>query len=253
MGDRSFAVSRESLRRFASIGSMAHNPTPTQQLITTVKILREKCAWTQALTHESLRPYLIEESYEVLDAISEQNPQLLKEELGDLYFQILLHALIADEQGNFDLEDVSQTLNEKLLRRNRHIFDAEGQVREEITTDVQEIIRVWDAAKQAEREGKPKARKNAGLPAGLPSLTLAQKLLDRHTRAGSEKADGHQVSDVTRTKITDEQSLAAALLELSARAEELGLDAESVLRATLSKQYGSEIDATISPKSPSKR
>lgn len=232
---------------------MADNPTQTQQLITTVRILRDKCAWTQALTHESLRTYLIEESYEVLDAISEQNPQLLKEELGDLYFQILLHALIAAERGHFDLDDVSQTLNEKLLRRNRHIFDEAGVVREEIITDVEEIIRVWDAAKQAERQGRPQERKNAGLPAGLPALALAQKLLDRHTRAGSDKAGGHQVSEATRTKITDEQSLAAALLEVSARAEELGLDAESVLRATLSKQYGSEFNATISPKSPSKR
>ncbi|KSU66635.1 MazG nucleotide pyrophosphohydrolase domain-containing protein [Arthrobacter sp. NIO-1057] len=232
---------------------MAQNPTPTQQLSTTVKILREKCAWTQALTHESLRTYLIEESYEVLDAISEQNPELLKEELGDLYFQVLLHAQIAAEREQFDIEDVSQTLNEKLLRRNRHVFDDQGQVRDEITTDVDEIIRLWDAAKQAERAGKPKVRKNAGLPAGLPSLTLAQKLLDRHTRAGSDKAEGHQVSEVTRQKITDEQSLAAALLEVSARAEELGLDAESVLRATLSKQYEAEFDATISPKSPSKR
>lgn len=232
---------------------MAQNPTPTQQLSTTVKILREKCAWTQALTHESLRTYLIEESYEVLDAISEQNPELLKEELGDLYFQVLLHAQIAAEQEQFDIEDVSQTLNEKLLRRNRHVFDDQGHIRDEITTDVDEIIRLWDAAKQAERDGKPKVRKNAGLPAGLPSLTLAQKLLDRHTRAGSDKAEGHQVSEVTRQKITDEQSLAAALLEVSARADELGLDAESVLRATLSKQYEAEFDATISPKSPSKR
>jgi len=238
---------------FASMVVMAQKQTPTQQLIQTINILREKCAWTAALTHESLRTYLIEESYEVLDAISENNPELLKEELGDLYFQVLLHALIEDEQGNFGIEDISQTLNEKLLRRNQHVFDADGEVRHFITDDVDEIIRVWDAAKQAERQGKPKARKNAGLPAGLPSLTLAQKLLDRHTRAGSDKVDDQLVSHSVRERITDEDTLAAELLALTARAEELGLDAESVLRVTLSKRYGSEIDATISPKSPSKR
>ncbi|WP_235026485.1 MazG nucleotide pyrophosphohydrolase domain-containing protein [Glutamicibacter sp. JC586] len=232
---------------------MAQTKTQTQLLIHTVKILREKCAWTRALTHESLRTYLIEESYEVLDAISEHNPQLLKEELGDLYFQIVLHALIEEEQGQFGLEDISQTLNEKLLRRNRHIFDADGNVRDEITQDVNEIIRVWDAAKQAERKDLPKVRKNAGLPAALPSLTLAQKLLDRHSRAGSDKVDEQIIGQDIRDRITDEDSLANELLALTARAQELGLDAESVLRVTLAKRYGAETEATVSPKSPSKR
>lgn len=232
---------------------MAQTKTQTQLLIHTVKILREKCAWTRALTHESLRTYLIEESYEVLDAISEHNPQLLKEELGDLYFQIVLHALIEEEQGQFGLEDISQTLNEKLLRRNQHIFDADGNVRDEITQDVNEIIRVWDAAKQAERKGLPKVRKNAGLPAALPSLTLAQKLLDRHSRAGSDKVDEQIIGQNIRDRITDEDSLANELLALTARAQELGLDAESVLRVTLAKRYGAETEATVSPKSPSKR
>lgn len=232
---------------------MQENRTQLEQLNATVRTLRNKCAWTNALTHESLRTYLIEESYEVLDAIAEQNPSLLKEELGDLYFQILLHSLIAEEHGQFGLDDVAETLNAKLLRRNRHIFDEQGQVRQEIITDVDEIIRVWDAAKQAERAGQPRKRKNAGLPAGLPALALAQKLLDRHARAGSEQAATGLVSQQVRERVTDERSLAAELMALSARAEELGLDAESVLRAALGQQYGAETDATTSRKSPLKR
>ncbi|WP_434922750.1 MazG nucleotide pyrophosphohydrolase domain-containing protein [Glutamicibacter sp. PAEs-4] len=232
---------------------MPENRTQLEQLAATVRTLRSRCAWTKALTHESLRTYLIEESYEVLDAIAEQNPALLKEELGDLYFQILLHSLIAEEHGHFGLEDVAETLNAKLLRRNRHIFDEQGQVREDIITDIDEIIRVWDAAKQAERAGQPKKRKNAGLPAGLPSLALAQKLLDRHARAGSLQPAGGLATEQVRQRITDEQSLANELMALSARAEELGLDAESVLRSALSQQYGAELDDITSRKSPSKR
>lgn len=232
---------------------MPENRTQLEQLNATVRTLRNSCAWTSALTHESLRTYLIEESYEVLDAIAEQNPALLKEELGDLYFQILLHSLIAEEQDHFGLEDVAEILNAKLLRRNRHVFDEHGQVRAQIITDVDEIIRVWDAAKQAERAGQPKNRKNAGLPAGLPALALAQKLLDRHARAGSAQAATGLVSEQIRERISDEQSLAKDLMALSARAEELGLDAESVLRAQLSQQFGAETDATTSRKSPLKR
>ncbi|MEF9872271.1 MAG: MazG nucleotide pyrophosphohydrolase domain-containing protein [Glutamicibacter sp.] len=232
---------------------MPENRTQLDQLNATVRTLRSRCAWTGALTHESLRTYLIEESYEVLDAIAERNPDLLKEELGDLFFQILLHSLIAEEQDHFGLDDVAETLNAKLLRRNRHIFDEQGQVRQDVITDVDEIIRVWDAAKQAERAGQPKKRKNAGLPAGLPSLALAQKLLDRHARAGSAQPAAGLVTEQVRERIVDEFSLAKELMALSARAEELGLDAESVLRAALGQQYGAETGATTSPKSPSKR
>lgn len=225
---------------------MPENLSQLEQLIQTVRTLRSSCAWTKALTHESLRTYLIEESYEVLDAIAGADPELLKEELGDLYFQILLHALIAQEHGHFDLEDIAAGLNAKLRRRNRHVFDAQGRIREQVITDIDEIIRVWDAAKQAERVQQPQ-RKRAGLPAGLPSLSLAQKLLDRHARAGQDTAPISQLAESARERVEDEQSLATELLALSARAEELGLDAESVLRTAVSQRYSTETDATTSP------
>ncbi len=217
------------------------------QLIHTVQILREQCAWTQALTHESLRTYLIEESYEVLDAIGANDAPALKEELGDLLYQILLHALIAQERGNFTLDEVAETLQAKLLRRNRHVFDAQGNILQDIISDVDEIIRVWDAAKQAERAGSPRVRRNAGLPAGLPALTLAQKLLERHTRADSQAVQGHRISPEVRERVVDEHSLGTELMALTARAEELGLDAESVLREQLQQRYGTMSNETSSP------
>ncbi|MGP5689302.1 MazG nucleotide pyrophosphohydrolase domain-containing protein [Glutamicibacter ardleyensis] len=214
------------------------------RLIGIIETLRERCAWTGALTHESLRTYLVEESYEVLDAIGAKDPQLLCEELGDLLFQILLHAQIASEQENFGLQDVAKALADKLLRRNRHVFDAQGNLEPAITEDVAEIIRIWDAAKQAERAGAPK-RKNAGLPAGLPALTLSQKLLDRHHRSGA--TDLPEATEQMRARVHDEQGLGAELLALSARAEELGLDAESVLRDALTKKYAGMKNETTSP------
>lgn len=223
------------------------------ELIATVQVLRERCAWTRALTHESLRTYLIEESYEVLDAIGAKDPALLKEELGDLLFQILLHSLIEQEAEAFTLQDVAAALNAKLLRRNQHVFDAQGHIRPEITKDVQEIIRVWDAAKQAERAQGERPRKNAGLPAGLPSLTLAQKLLDRHSRADSPAATGHRSTAQLRERVQDEKQLAAELMALTARAQELGLDAESVLREQIQHSYGTAQDETSSSESPAKR
>ena len=154
---------------------------------------------------------------------------------------------------NRRLEEVAATLDAKLLRRNRHVFDAAGRIREHVIDDVDEIIRVWDAAKQAEREGAPQERRNAGLPAGLPALTLAQKLLDRHTRADSRAAGEHRISPAVRDRVVDADSLAAELMALTARAEELGLDAESVLRDRLQHSYGAKPDATSSPESGSKR
>ena len=214
------------------------------RLIGIIETLRERCAWTGALTHESLRTYLVEESYEVLDAIGAKDPQLLCEELGDLLFQILLHAQIANEQENFGLQDVAKALSDKLLRRNRHVFDAQGNLEPVITEDVAEIIRIWDAAKQAERSGAPK-RKNAGLPAGLPALALSQKLLDRHQRSGA--ANLPEATAQMRARIHDEQGLGAELLALSARAEELGLDAESALRDALAEKYAGMKNETTSP------
>lgn len=214
------------------------------RLIGIIETLRERCAWTGALTHESLRTYLVEESYEVLDAIGAKDPQLLCEELGDLLFQILLHAQIAKEQENFGLQDVAKALADKLLRRNRHVFDAQGNLEPVVTEDVAEIIRIWDAAKQAERAGAPK-RKNAGLPTGLPALTLSQKLLDRHHRAGATNLP--EATEQIRARVHDEQGLGAELLALSARAEELGLDAESVLRDALTKKYAGMKNETTSP------
>ncbi|MCB0354268.1 MAG: nucleoside triphosphate pyrophosphohydrolase [Bdellovibrionales bacterium] len=125
------------------------------------------CPWDREQTHISLKPYLIEEAYEVLEAI-DSNPTALCDELGDILLQVLLHSQIADDDNRFSVEDVSETLCSKLVRRHPHVFG---------TTSVEsadEVIRNWDAIKQSE-EGKSSSDSYA-VSRALPSLLRAFKL-----------------------------------------------------------------------------
>lgn len=222
----------------------------TEELLQIIDDLRTHCAWTRELSHESLRQYLVEESYEVIDAIAQGDPAALREELGDLLLQIVLHARIAEETGGFDFAQVVRGLSQKMRRRNRHIFDERGKLRATITQDVQEIVRIWDAAKAAE---KPQERPHQGLPAGLPALSMSQKLLSRQRRGGHLSDSNPWRAGADLAQIGDEDSLAQALLALTGRADELGLDAESVLRDALLERYAPPHDETSSPEAPEKR
>lgn len=223
---------------------MRHTQSETDRLLRIIEILRTHCAWTRALSHESLRSYLVEESYEVIDAIGTGDKAALREELGDLLLQIVLHSQIARESGHFSFDEVARGLSEKMLRRNRHIFEADGRLREDITQDVAEIIGIWDAAKAEEKRGQ---RPRAGLPAGMPALSLSQKMLSRQRRAGVPMVSEQRSAVPWRAEVNDEASLARALMGLSARADELGLDAESVLRDALLRSALAGHDETSSP------
>lgn len=95
-----------------------------EELVSIMEKLRsaEGCEWDRKQTHESLKPYLIEECYELIEAIDEKNDDMMKEELGDVLLQVVFHAQIARERGAFTIEDVIRTLNEKLIRRHPHVF-----------------------------------------------------------------------------------------------------------------------------------
>lgn len=114
------------------------------KLIETVRILRspEGCEWDRAQTHNSLRPNMLEEAYEAVDAMDSGDMKHLKEELGDVLLQVLLHAQIADDEGDFNLDDVAKGLNEKLIHRHPHVF---GNVK---VNSTQDIIDNWDKLKK---------------------------------------------------------------------------------------------------------
>ena len=114
-----------------------------------MRLMRERCVWKSSQTHTSLAKYLREESDEVLEAIEEGDPEHLKEELGDLLLQVYFHAAIAEEAGEFTMDDVIAGLTAKMKRRNPHVFGPEAESGRRYTLD--EVERLWQAAKAAER------------------------------------------------------------------------------------------------------
>lgn len=168
------------------------------------------CPWDREQTHESLRPYLLEEAYEALDAIDGADPSELADELGDLLLQILLHAQIAQEAGAFDLEEVSRRLAAKLVRRHPHVFGDEAYA------GADHITR-WEQLKREESEA-PKSLL-AGVPATLPALFMAERLLERAERVR------------VRPPLESSEDVGERLFALVAEARAKGEDPEQRLRA----------------------
>jgi len=133
------------------------------------------CPWDHEQTHASLARHLVEEAYEVLDAIEEGTPEHLREELGDLLLQVVFHAQMAEDGGDFDIDGVARSITEKLVRRHPHVF---GELR---VTSAGEVVRNWEAIKRDE-EGRTDPL--AGIPAALPALQLAAKLQKRAAEGG---------------------------------------------------------------------
>ena len=193
--------------------------------------LRAHCPWMAALTHESLVEYLLEEAFEVAETIETDGGDAeLKAELGDVLLQVVLHARLAQERRAFDLDDVARGLSAKMIRRNPHVFRPDGSLQESFPATVEEIVRKWDAVKRSEQvlhSGAPAATDPGplgGVPAALPALARAQKLLDRAERAGLPAST--RTVDVP----SSEEELGDLLLAIAAAARVRGFDAERALR-----------------------
>ncbi|MCB8933116.1 MAG: nucleoside triphosphate pyrophosphohydrolase [Chthonomonadaceae bacterium] len=137
------------------------------------------CPWDQEQTHESLKRHLLEETYEVLEAIDSGSSEALCEELGDLLLQPVMHAQMASLRGEFDIQEVARRLRDKLVRRHPHVF---GPLSVE---DADEVLRNWDAIKRQEKGGEP-ASILEGVPRGMASLLRAFEISKRAARAGFE-------------------------------------------------------------------
>jgi nucleoside triphosphate diphosphatase len=156
--------------------------TALERLIEIVATLRgEKgCPWDREQTRESLKSYLVEETYELLDAIDEGDPEKIREELGDLLFQMLFHCQIAKERGEFDAYDVIAGIESKMIRRHPHVFGGAGSVTKE------EVIAQWEEIKR--EEGKTRESILDGIPRELPSLIKAHRVQSRASRVGFDWA-----------------------------------------------------------------
>lgn len=152
-----------------------------ERLVKIMEELRSKCPWDRSQTHQSLKKYLIEEAYEVLDAIDSGDDQKLKEELGDLLLQVVFHSQIAKERSAFDIKDVIETLNKKLIERHPHVFGCESP---------QEVLQRWEERKLKDRESLMD-----GIPRSLPALMRSQKLQDRASLVGFDFKSPAEVFD----------------------------------------------------------
>ncbi|MBS0023509.1 MazG family protein [Microbacterium paraoxydans] len=203
----------------------AHDTSdPLRAAADTMRTVRERCVWSQRITHRDLVPYLIEESHEVIDAVESGTRADLREELGDLLWQVLFHAAIAaqDPDDPFDINDVAAALTEKMVRRHPHVFG------DEVATTPEDVLIHWNAAKAAEKRTRSSVLD--GVPRGMPALALAQKLAGRAAGAGVTVPVAPAVPDAAPET---EAELGDALLELVATARAHGWDAERALRERL--------------------
>ena len=159
-----------------------------QELVALMERLRGTggCPWDKEQTHESLKPYLVEETYEVIDAIDSGEPAKLKEELGDLLFQVIFHAQIAKENNAFDVAGVLKGCLEKMTSRHPHVFG------EEQLKTAEEVLRAWHKIKHKESGGKEKSIIGS-LPRHMPALQKAFKVQKKAARVGF---DWEKVEDV---------------------------------------------------------
>jgi tetrapyrrole methylase family protein/MazG family protein len=141
------------------------------------------CPWDKSQTHETLKPFLIEEAYEVIDAIDRNNKDDLIEELGDLLLQIVFHSRLAQERGDFDIGDVINGVCNKMVRRHPHIF---GDITVEGT---EEVLKNWEEIKREEKDMKTEAQSMMNLPKTLPALMKAFKVQEKAARVGFDWDD----------------------------------------------------------------
>jgi tetrapyrrole methylase family protein/MazG family protein len=210
-------------------------------LVEIVAYLRgpQGCPWDKKQTHASLREHLLEESYEVLEALDEANTEKLCAELGDLLLQIVLHAQVAKEAGEFDMGDVAEGINKKLIYRHPHVFGSA------CAKDADEVLVHWEELKKKER--KEDAGMLDGVPKALPSLAYSQSVQDRVARVGFDwpSDDGvleklaEEIAEFKRSETQQGKSdeFGDVLFTLANYARRQGIDLESALREANQKFY----------------
>ena len=214
------------------------------------------CPWDNEQTHATLRRYIIEEVYEVLEAVDEQDSAHLCEELGDLLLQIVFHARIAEEKGDFSMQDVVNTVTEKLIRRHPHVF---GDIS---VRDAAEVIVNWDAIKRREKSVKPRSALD-GVPKGLPALLRANKLQQKAAKVGFDWDDVAPVWDKVAEELAElrEAAQSGGKLEIEDELGDvafavvnlgrfLGVEAEVALNGTNNKflRRFQQVEATVKSK-----
>jgi tetrapyrrole methylase family protein/MazG family protein len=199
------------------------------------------CPWDAEQTHDTLKRYLIEECYEVIEAIDTGDDALLREELGDLLLQPVFHAAIADERGAFTMTDILKTICDKLIRRHPHVFS--DQV---IATSEEQIVN-WEKIKNEEK-GEGRKSVLSGVPPHLPAMIKAHKITEKASRVGFDWETQHQVIAKIKEELTEleetllkddqkriEEELGDLLFAVVNLGRFLAIDPEDALRKTINR------------------
>jgi tetrapyrrole methylase family protein/MazG family protein len=213
-------------------------------LIEIMARLRRGCPWDREQTHETLVPYLIEETFEVVDAIEARSDGDLCEELGDLLLQIVFHAQLATERGKFSVADVVDGLSNKMIRRHPHVFG------DQAVSSVAEVWQNWEQLKSLEPSAKSRQSRLDGIPKGLGGLQRGQKMQDKAARVGFDwpQIDGvraklaEEVAELEIARRSGDQlaireELGDVLFTVVNFARALGVDAEGAMRDANEKFY----------------
>src|SRR5262245_201462 len=196
------------------------------------------CPWDRKQTHESLKPYLLEETYEVLDILDRQDRTKLPEELGDVLLQVLFHSQIASEAGSFTIEDVLEQLADKLIRRHAHVFG--NGLLDRTPTNADQVIARWDDIKRTERQasGRPDSVLD-GVPATLPALLRAYQLQARASRVGFDWTHDTKGFDQVLGKIEEEiQEFRVAIRAPVSNHTESDTDAATARQTKIIAEFG---------------
>ncbi|MBO4261196.1 MAG: MazG family protein [Clostridia bacterium] len=193
-------------------------------LLKIVELLRSPggCPWDRAQTHYSMEKPMIEEAYEVVDAIDKNDRDKMVEELGDVLLQVLFHSVIGQEDGEFDLDDVATRCTEKMIERHRHIF---GDVKADCP---EEALATWEQAKQKEKGFSTLKEDLDDIPKCFPALLRAQKAAKKIERAG--ETTGVREFDLGGVDFGDEKEVGELLYEICRRATEKGTECELALK-----------------------
>ncbi|WP_416879095.1 nucleoside triphosphate pyrophosphohydrolase [Litorimonas sp.] len=213
--------------------------TPYERVKDLMERLRAECPWDREQSFESIAPYTIEEAYEVADAIEQNDMGALREELGDLLLQVVFHSKLADETGAFNLDDVTDDLVKKMVRRHPHVFGEEN---------VESVPGNWEKLKEAERTAKGHTSRLDGVALSLPALMRAQKLQKRAAKTGFDWPDLSGVWDKIEEEISEvkeavdaknhtemEEEIGDLLFSVVNLSRKLGVDSEVALRRANAK------------------
>lgn len=198
--------------------------TNLDDLIATAHKLRAPggCPWDAEQTHESLLTYLIEETYELIDAVQSNDPEAIKEELGDVLYNVIFHSDIAEANGQFNIQDVAKYMEDKMKSRHPHVFGTDDEKQEFAAKTGEDVMKSWDNHKKKEKPERESVLD--GVPLAMPSLALANKVIGKAEKLG---VLGKGQSPI---QVNTDDELGALLLAIVSAARVNGIDPEMALR-----------------------